>query len=1116
MKNYVQAEIMSPQGNFEALQTESGLSLLFSKSTEGALFVTQEVQGTTKTGWLKHNLSEEIIQRDFSKNQNVKCKSFDVAENVSEGQIGMAMVINNGKEDHLYFSLGNSVSDLSWLSAPVWTACPFNATSQRAARFEVSKVFFCETTEGEIIVVDTVRDPSSNVKLVSRYFIADGKWHTHDLPIDLEVGNYQTKVGRRAGKLIDGMYTMGVLGDSPQLIYRGLYNPFKPDVAPTPVRLSLPGDLQPESIASARKHDKSTDLFSVSADGLFYFSSSDQQDGAVGKKVFSNPLFQGTKHLYAAYTKNDSKVVVWGLNQSNQVFYTSCSTNKITDSSSWSFPVPILDNIDLISPYINRIDDCNTFFGVGETSFFKMSKDSETDIWKKQAITLPAPEVNTPAVQISSYTTRIQLTNDKNEVIPNVELKLSIKGKGHFYINNLYYVLDSSPITIKTDQLGSITIVEPITDLQGSIIAVSESGSKPLEINPMETPFNKITSLDTSDKLRGAVIKNQKNNSSRPLIGSKVPKGALEQIAHANQSLSLAYSGLGATPSNSLLISSEMPIPVEFNILHAIEADLGDLFNWLESGIEHVVHIIKDVGADVWRFVVRIAEKTYYGVLDSVDKIVGAIRWIYNAIKVGIEYLIEFLEFLFEWKDITRTKKVIKNLTKLYFIHEFDQIKVVKKRFDTEIQTLIREVDGWAGMNDWKGVGASSPSNDLGKSYELSAPSSLLSNHFHNNVGAISVKDPQSSNSTGDSSNSLTKVLGEEGKIFDEFINRMKALALDEQHKSLDQKIKGFVAILSDGVLESTENLMDALFDILNELSEEALKVLDTKIYIPVVNDILKFFGVDDLSYLDLLCWVAAVPITLGYKIAHNEAPFADNDSTNLLINANDLESVKKMFSVQLPKEPEVEPLAASDQVGRSLFRVGHAASGLFSLIAVIISSLEAGESESDNKYSKVSAVLGVLNAGTLGVTNFLVPKDPIQDKTFNWVNRMTTASVILSKLVFSGPGQKRFGASGGIMKNLKVDDSRATGAIVNSLLIIPALCCTCWHFYELSKKSAGSTRSQAILEETSNMTSYISRLSYALAVNDEEPESKIISIGAMATADLITSGLQIAEASLE
>ncbi|MEV3853787.1 hypothetical protein AB0J38_05615 [Streptomyces sp. NPDC050095] len=79
---------------------------------------------------------------------------------------------------------------------------------------------------------------------------------------------------------------------------------------------------------------------------------------------------------------------------------------------------------------------------------------------------------------------------------------------------------------------------------------------------------------------------------------------------------------------------------------------------------------------------------------------------------------------------------------------------------------------------------------------------------------------------------------------------------------------------------------------------------------------------------------------------------------------------------------------------------------------------------------------------------------------------------------------------------------------------MIPALACSAYHFYELSQKPAGSPRSIAIVEETSNLTNDIARVSYAVAVNTEEVP-KAVAVGVMGVANICTGGLQIAECAM-
>ena len=71
-------------------------------------------------------------------------------------------------------------------------------------------------------------------------------------------------------------------------------------------------------------------------------------------------------------------------------------------------------------------------------------------------------------------------------------------------------------------------------------------------------------------------------------------------------------------------------------------------------------------------------------------------------------------------------------------------------------------------------------------------------------------------------------------------------------------------------------------------------------------------------------------------------------------------------------------------------------------------------------------------------------------------------------------------------IQRLAIADGRGVGAIVDAVLTLPGLFVSIWHFVELGEKSTGDTRSVSIVNEVSNVTSYVARISYAVAVNTE------------------------------
>ncbi|MCX2585609.1 hypothetical protein [Pedobacter sp. MR22-3] len=1145
MQNYVQAEIMSPQSKFEALQTSTGLSLLFSTGTDNVFYVTEEAQGASASGWQKLDLSSAQIAKDFAGKSGMFCKTFDVAQNITDGTIGMAMAISDGTNDHLYLCLGNSNSDTSWLANPQWVYYPYDAAapSPPPSPVQIVNIFISETTQGQYILVDIVQDLASANQLVSRYYIhtanAGGTaWNVHSITIDLQTTGYQSCLGRQAGQTIDGVYTAGNINGSPQFIYQPLYNIWNPALPANPARLALPQNLQPDAIASCRNADQSTDLYCAAGSGLYYFASTNQQDQAMGALLFNNSLLTGVTHVFAA--SNSTTIVVWGLNQANQVFYTTCPLAQAGTGSAWSTPLPVLSQVDLISPYLNVADGGNTFFGVGGNFLYKMIKSPVSGLWTTQQITLPAPGPQSPAQSFSSYTTRIQLVDDTNTAVPQATLMLSAKTRATFYINNLYYVLDTNPIPVETDAQGFIILIETVDDITGTQIQVAAQNGTPTNINPMEKPFNQATQLNTVSSLQSAVVTNP-DGSTYPLVPSGNSQSDLQAAATSLGNLSQAYTSLSSpgqgNPSAMVMIA--MPSPV--SLAGAIETDIGDLFSWLESGVESIVQVLKDDATDAWNFVVKIADTVYHAVLDAVEKVVGALKWIFNAIKTAIEDLIKFLEFLFEWADITRTKEVFKNLVTSFLQYEVDQISVYQQGINTGIQNLVAAINGWADITDWSGLGTagtSSVSASSSASLGQSSPGTLLSHHFQYNANNLTLTNPPAPPIPGQSYiDILIQAIQNEGTLLDATIDQLEKLASNYKSMSLVDILKQIIALLADTVLESVENILDALLDVIQQVSQTILNILDTPIYIPVVSDILSAFGVHSVSFIDLFCWITAVPVTIAYKIAEGAVPFLDNTETTYLINTTDFSSLMSAFSGTATTPPaasnpvnamettslatvdfaavntSTSPVSMSQDTKNAVFVMLHGGSGFFTFMSCFITSFEAASETGDNPFSTPSAILGVLSAGTNGIANFLVPQDAIQNSAVSWISNFTTGVTILSKIIFSGPAQRKFAASASTMKYLSVNDGRSTGAIINSVLIIPALFCTCWHFYELSQDTSGDVRSNAIIGETSNMTGYISRISYTVAVNDEDPDSKAIAIGIMAVASICTGGLQTAEA---
>lgn len=147
MQNYIQGEVVSHTGKFEALQTGDGHTLLFSVDPSGVFNAIEEQSGTSHTGWKVHDISTAMIQQQFAgRGEKIGVRTFDVGHSALDGTIGLMMAVSiDGGGDHLFLSLGNPRSDTSWLANPTWTNIPFDAKSEYAQNISIAGTMFAET-----------------------------------------------------------------------------------------------------------------------------------------------------------------------------------------------------------------------------------------------------------------------------------------------------------------------------------------------------------------------------------------------------------------------------------------------------------------------------------------------------------------------------------------------------------------------------------------------------------------------------------------------------------------------------------------------------------------------------------------------------------------------------------------------------------------------------------------------------------------------------------------------------------------------------------------------------------------------------------------------------------
>lgn len=89
--------------------------------------------------------------------------------------------------------------------------------------------------------------------------------------------------------------------------------------------------------------------------------------------------------------------------------------------------------------------------------------------------------------------------------------------------------------------------------------------------------------------------------------------------------------------------------------------------------------------------------------------------------------------------------------------------------------------------------------------------------------------------------------------------------------------IKQGAGDLLNGTLNGLRILIDLVINVVKDFVTWCLSVLDTVVEIPVISALYKRVAHADLTLLDLMCLLHAIPSTLIYKFMIGQAPFKNN-----------------------------------------------------------------------------------------------------------------------------------------------------------------------------------------------------------------------------------------------
>lgn len=675
-----------------------------------------------------------------------------------------------------------------------------------------------------------------------------------------------------------------------------------------------------------------------------------------------------------ALAQDSDNISIWMLVPSKQtLWYSTGPQPRGKEPGEWSAPIFLLQHVAHISALRQPKRQANQLLcALSNNQLSYQWQDPATTLWHN--IEIPLQDAGA-AQEFPSYTSTIHFEDEAQNVMVGMQVAVTASQWTYATINGYVWELSpDAPVEVRTDASGNLTIIAPTLTLGTPVYHVQprpQPGSGPGTLNPAAKAIQRLSQIRTGDDLRAQFPELSKKQAEfgaqtistltayiagLPADGSNVdgskPASSLpDQIWGGD--LSSGALQIPTRNPEALLISAPASVggamrKTEFSVIDTVEDIAGDILQALESGIEAIGEFVFSVAKGVLRFAVKIAGRWFHFVVKSISAALKLINWALHVLAIGLKKLIQWLGFIFDWDDIVETHKVFTNIARQTMKKLESELPALQKRMDSAFDRILRSVDSIGDHPVLPPEYASASINQVvTQTIAESANSQGVNAALYSTGGSFAcyqllhggiLNGPAPGYGTGPEALKAfvqDTLIPTMEAIADEIATVARTLIRDYEAGTLTfgEIVKLLSKTLVETVVEALKTIADGLFAV----AETLLALLDDslfgEIHIPLLTPLYELVsGGSEMSLVDGLSLLAAIPTTIFYKVVAGEAPFADGDFG--LAGANSFDEIIAIFAGAAPKARSTAPRQAqakddSSEAAKIYSQVGGALSVL-------------------------------------------------------------------------------------------------------------------------------------------------------------------------------------------
>jgi hypothetical protein len=375
------------------------------------------------------------------------------------------------------------------------------------------------------------------------------------------------------------------------------------------------------------------------------------------------------------------------------------------------------------------------------------------------------------------------------------------------------------------------------------------------------------------------------------------------------------YEGLEALKEMGLIVHPDNSVSLTLangqvkSAASWIEAKAGHIFKWMQSEAHKLEQAIVKYANGIIDCYLTIAGEVYHFVAKCANDLVSLVHTVLNAIEAAFKDLVAWIGMIFNFKDILRNHAVMKACINVYTDYCISNISSLPADISSAFDQLLTQIDPSTGLPT-KGMptttttyqGGVSSSTPTAGSKSPSANYGM--HHVKNNGTNADTTSPDNPGPDASLFDKLKQLIDNEGTDFKDAADKIKVIAANVTTTPIEDTIKDLMAVVATLLVDSAENILLAVVDVLEALIGGTKDSLNATMHIPVLTYMYKKMTTtsenpngDDLTPLDLSCLICSFFSTVVYKAVRGHAPFPEGPLTDAIINAKDLPSLQQAIT---------------------------------------------------------------------------------------------------------------------------------------------------------------------------------------------------------------------------